>query len=187
MFGANSKLPTLVAARLQIWALTLNAYNYEIKYRTGTDNGNGDALSRKPLVQTNLDGQADDTTNNVLAIETIPFNVSNDEMVRETRKDRILSDIYDCLLKGRELPHSAEFLPCARVKDQFNIDIDKKCVLKANIVIVPVKLKDKVLQMLHSEHMGISKTKNLARYYVWWPKIGEDIECLVSWRTLSVK
>ena len=99
-------------------------------------------------------------------------------MVRETRKDRILSVVYDCLLKGKELPQWAEFLPYQRVKDQLNID--KECVLKANRVIVPVKLKDKVLQMLHSEHMGISKTKNLARYYVWWPKIDEDIECLVK-------
>ena len=101
------------------------------------------SLSRKPLVQTNLDAQIDDTTNNVLNIETIPFNVSNDEMVREIRKGRILSVVYDCLLKGRELPQSAEFLPYMRVKDQLNID--KECVLKANRVIVPVKLKDKVL------------------------------------------
>ena len=108
----------------------------------------------------------------------MPFIVSYDEMVRETLKDRILSVVYDCLLKGRELPQSAEFLPYHRVKDHLNID--KECVLKANRVIVPVKLKDKVMQMLHSEHMGISKTKNLARYYVWWPKIDEDIENLVK-------
>ena len=178
LYGAHAKLPTLVAARLQRWALTLSAYNYKIEYRTGANNGNADALSRKPLVQNNLDAQADDRTNNVFNIETITFNVSNDEMVRETRKDRILSVVYDCLLKGRELPQSAEFLPYTRVKDQLNIY--KECVLKVNRVIVPVKLKDKVLQMLHSEHMGISKTKNLARYYVWWPKIDEDIECLVK-------
>ena len=134
-------------------------------------------MSRKPLIQTNLNAQTDDTTNNVLNIETIPFNVSYKEMVRETRKDRILSVVYNCLLKGRELPQSAEFLPYQRIKDYLNID--KECVLKANRVIAPVKLK-KVMQMLHSEHMGSSKTKNLARFYVWWPKIYEDTENLVK-------
>ena len=84
----------IVAARLQRWALTLSVYNYYIEYRTGANNGNADALCRKPLVQTNLDVQNDDTTINVLNIETIPFNVSNDEMVRETRKDRILIISY---------------------------------------------------------------------------------------------
>ena len=72
----------------------------------------------------------------------------------------------DCLLKDRELPQSVEFLPYARVKDQLNIDWD--CIRKANRIIVPIKLKDKVLQM------------NLVRYYVWWPKIDEDIETLVK-------
>ena len=81
------------------------------------------------LFKLNLDAQTDVTSNNVINIETIPFNVSNDEMVRETRKDRILSVVYDCLLNGRELPQSAEFLPYTRVKDQLNID--KECVLKA--------------------------------------------------------
>ena len=39
--------------------------------------------------------------------------------------------------------------------------------------------------MLNSEHMGISKTKNLARYYAWFPKIDEDIETLVKSREPS--
>ena len=115
----------------------MSAYNYKIEYRTGANNGNADVSSRKPLAQTNLNAQTDDTTNNVLNIETIPFHVSYEEMVRETRKDRILSVVYDCLLKGRELPQSAEFLPYQRVKDHLNID--KECLLKANRVIVPLK------------------------------------------------
>ena len=47
LFIANSKLPTLVAARLQRWALTLSAYNYKIEYRTGANNGNANAFSQK--------------------------------------------------------------------------------------------------------------------------------------------
>ena len=45
---------------------------------------------KKTLVQNNVNSQ-EDKTNNLLAIETIPFNVSNDEMVKETRKHDILS------------------------------------------------------------------------------------------------
>ena len=132
---SNSTCPS-VAARLQKWALTLSAYNYEIKYRTGANNGNANALSRKPLVQNNLDAEADDTTNNVLAIETVPFNVSNDEMVRETRKDRILSVVYDCLLKGRELPQSAEFWPCARVEDPIHDQKKNVNILKQKMDVL---------------------------------------------------
>ena len=47
-------MPTSVAARLQRWALTLSAYNYKIEYRTGANNGNADALSRKPLAISNF-------------------------------------------------------------------------------------------------------------------------------------
>ena len=117
LFGAHAKQPSIVAARLQRWALTLSAYNYKIEYLTGTNNGNADALSQKPLVQTNLNAQTDDT-NNVLNIETIPFNVSYDEIVRETRKDRILSVVYDFLLKGRVLPQFSQqnFCPISELK-----------------------------------------------------------------------
>ena len=48
-FGADSKQPTLVAARLQRWALTLSAYNYKIEYRTGSNIGNADALPENHL------------------------------------------------------------------------------------------------------------------------------------------
>ena len=47
LFGAHSKLPTLVATKLQRWLLTLSAYNYKIEYRTGANNGNADFIVPK--------------------------------------------------------------------------------------------------------------------------------------------
>jgi len=40
----------MASTRLQRWALTLSAYNYTIKYKTGKQQSNADALSRFLLV-----------------------------------------------------------------------------------------------------------------------------------------
>ena len=39
----------MASARLQRWALTLSAYTYTIKYKSGKQQGNADTLSRFPL------------------------------------------------------------------------------------------------------------------------------------------
>ena len=36
----------MASARLQRWALTLSAYTYTIKYKSGKQQGNADSLSR---------------------------------------------------------------------------------------------------------------------------------------------
>lgn len=51
LFAETKGVPTMAAARIQRWALTLGAYNYTIKFRKGTLNSNADALSRLPLVK----------------------------------------------------------------------------------------------------------------------------------------
>jgi len=45
-------------------------------------------------------------------------------------------------------------------------------------VVVPLALHPKVLAELHLSHMEIVKMKALARQFVWWPAIHEDIEKL---------
>ena len=48
-------------------------------------------------------------------------------------------------------------------------------VLWGSRVIVPTVGRDIVMDQLHDCHPGVSRMKNLARGFVWWPKI-EDIE-----------
>jgi len=49
LFGRSCAVPPLASARIEQWALTLSAYDYDIKYKPGKDQVSADLLSRLPL------------------------------------------------------------------------------------------------------------------------------------------
>ena len=48
-------------------------------------------------------------------------------------------------------------------------------ILKGKCSIIPISLKEQVLNQLHTNHMGIEKTKLLTWECVYWPSINADI------------
>ena len=49
LFSESRPVPAMASARMQRWALTLNAYKYTITYKSGANHANADVLSRLPL------------------------------------------------------------------------------------------------------------------------------------------
>ena len=49
-------------------------------------------------------------------------------------------------------------------------------IFKGKCIIIPNYLKEQVLNQLHTNHMGIEKTRLLAWECVYWPSINADIE-----------
>jgi len=45
IFHPRKGIPEVAASRLQRWAITLAAYDYEVHYKPSTQHGNADALS----------------------------------------------------------------------------------------------------------------------------------------------
>ena len=59
------------------------------------------------------------------------------------------------------------------------LSTDQGCLLWGMRVVVPAKLQPRLLRELHFTHPGIVKVKLLARSYIWWHKIDQDIEEVV--------
>ena len=54
IFHPAKWIPEMAASRLQLWAIILSAYNYEVKYQPSDKHGNADALSHLPPGSDNL-------------------------------------------------------------------------------------------------------------------------------------
>ena len=60
------------------------------------------------------------------------------------------------------------------------LSLENNVLLLGNRVVIPFCFQSRVLDVLHSTHIGISRMKNLARQYMWWPKIDCDTEAKVK-------
>lgn len=176
IFGENNALPVMAAARMQRWAFILSGFNYEIRHVKGTDN-HADTLSRMPQFITEESVEEASYINFVDCGNKLQVNFQ--DVARETRRDSILSKLLDSINKGTVKNLKAdEFVPFKNKADELSIESD--CILWGYRTIVPSKLRNQILNDLHKSHLGIVKTKALARSYLWWPKLDNDIENLIK-------
>lgn len=186
IFHPFKKLPIMTLHRLQRWAITLQAYEYSIKYKTTSHHANADALSRLPMGD---DKEFDKTEAEVLYIDDV-YNtilqdcpIDSETVALHTKSDETLKVITNYVKNGwpEENKSEASFNPYFARK--YSISIEKDVLLLHNEhsrVIVPSSLRSKVLSMLHDGHWGACRMKQLARRYVWFPNIDQEIESMAK-------
>ena len=60
------------------------------------------------------------------------------------------------------------------------LSVPDGCLLWGIRVIVPEKAREAVISLLHEAHPGISRTKRLARGYVWCPRMDKTLKFAVK-------
>lgn len=173
IFGPKQGIPPLAAARMQRWALLLSAYTYTVQFRPTAAHANADGLSRLPLkLKAGCERPEDPTAFNLLQIEALP--VQAEEVALATQRDPILSKVLYCMRHGWPNKVQDVLLPYWRKREE--LTSESNCILWGMRVVIPSRLRGKVLDELHQGHQGIGRMKSLARGHIWWPDIDKAIE-----------
>ena len=178
LFSETKGVSQTASSRIQRWALTLGAYHYNIRHKPGATLSNADALSQLPRpATTSGDCLPGDLVHLIDHLSATPVNAAN---IKDwTAKDPLLSKVKQYIMAGwPETQLGEEFKPYrSRWKELSTLD---GCILWGSRVVIPPQGRKAALVELHETHPGCSKMKALARSYIWWPKMDQEIEALVQ-------
>ena len=176
LLGCNEPIPSLASTRIKKWAMMLAAYDYQIEYFAGKDNVYADFLSRQAL--TNVPpSDSEKVTVQVLLVESGEI-VRAETVRKETANDPILAQVLRFVRNDWPMEVSEELKPFYSRRTE--LTIEDEILLWNERVVIPMSLRLILLNDLHAEHFGMTKMKQMARRYLWWPKIDHDIECTVK-------
>ncbi len=170
--------------RIERWQLRLMPYNFKVIHKSGESNI-ADYLSRHPVNsnENTVKQYIKDATDHINAI-TIEsptlLVVPEDEIVAETLKDNELNLVKESLLLNRN--EIDEFFKLNKHIGSFKNHLndlsvsDNGLLLKNHRIVIPHSLRNRIVDIAHDGHMGISKTKALIREHIWFPNIDKIVE-----------
>ena len=166
--------------RIQKMKLKLQPYTFDLVYVKGKDIGLADCLSRLSMKRPPQPNEIFDEELMVCVAETAA-SPRHQEIAKNTLEDPELQAVKKAILKGwpdryRDVPQAASgYWHCRDELSTYN-----GIVYRGDRICVPKQLQQKMLKAVHISHMGMVKTKQLARDIVYWPNMNKQIEQLIS-------
>ncbi len=174
IFGTHRTIPEMSASRIVRWAIFLMNYTFKISYRHTKEHCNADMLSRLPRAVRHT--EEPDECMEVFAVQMEEALLDAKLVAKETKRDPTLSKVLAYILDGwpERLECEGEMKTYWNRKTELSVELG--CLTWGSRVVIPPKLREWVLAMVHSTHVGMVGMKSLARNYVWFPGIDARIE-----------
>jgi hypothetical protein len=166
--------------RLQRMLVKIQGYNFDINYTPGKQVILADTLSRLPNQSKNEDIELD------CSVDLVNFSPNKQNQLRTgTALDSQLSCLSQVIMEGWPEDFKSVPMPARdfwSYRDE--LTVQNGIILKGQQVLIPETVRADILQQLHASHLGIDKTRRLARQSVFWPGINKDIERMCQSCTL---
>jgi len=169
IFNPEKSINKCTSAMLTRWAVTLSAYNYSIEHRAVNRILQSDFLSRHCYQEKPPDKE-------LLFLRHL--SIDRNTLILQTRL--AFAAIISSLKHGCSNSSKKRFPSTYKRRHELSLSPDGLIYVSDNPLVPPV-CRQKVLELLHSRHMGVEKIKSLACN---WPEIQNDIyriskECVI--------
>lgn len=166
-----------IPLRLQRMILSLQNYDFQVKYKPGKHLYFADALSRSSYNDKNCEIDEAEIESQMHLVNMIEISPQKYDYIKnETANDKELQELTRTVLCGwpsskKELnDYLKPYWPYRDEISEFN-----GVLFKANRIIIPKSLRGDILDKLHYNHLGIDKTIARSQELVFWPFITSDI------------
>ena len=178
--------------RLQRLHTRLMAYSFTAVWCKGSSNTVLDELSRHPVLEPSpgdaLAEQEEDHSP-VPSIEEIracqanghPKSVRLQDLRRHAALDEEYQHLKAIILRGFS-NHKGELQESCKQywKVCHSLTIDDNLIVYGCRLLIPRQMRREILKQLHEAHQGMVRTKQRARLTIYWPRLDNDIDNMVS-------
>lgn len=81
---------------------------------------------------------------------------------------------------ARDMPVAKALKHYRNISYELSVSSNDDLILKGSRIVVPTALEQRVLQLAHESHQGITKTKSLLREKVWFPNMDQRVETMIT-------
>jgi hypothetical protein len=173
-----------VPMRLQKMLLQLQSYSFTLVGKSGKEVPVADALSRAPI-NAHYSDLVELRNYNVCAVEHTSMSVFSEKKAEQLRKmtesDPVYQELSHVIVQGWPNERSQvqdTVKPFWDFKDE--LSVYDGIVFRGERVMIPKGMQREILDILHSSHQGIIKTKQMARDLLYWVGMHKQIEEVIS-------